>query len=64
MWLASSQENFQIMLSATRADSQVIPQIDKIQAPHTIDIYQVFRAQAPTVDQRNESLPTSQNPSA
>jgi hypothetical protein len=52
MWLASSQENFQIMLSATRADSQVIPQIDKIQAPHTIDIYEVFWAQSPTVDQR------------
>jgi hypothetical protein len=52
MSLASSQEKFQIMLSAARADGQVVSQIDKIQVPHTVDIYEVFRAQSTTVDQR------------
>jgi hypothetical protein len=57
MSLASLQENIQTMLSATRTDRQVVLQIDKIQAPHTIDIHQVLRAEPPTVDQRKKRLP-------
>jgi hypothetical protein len=57
MSLASSQENIQTMLPAARTDGQVVLQIDKIQAPHTIDIDQVLGAQPPTVDQRKKRLP-------